>query len=322
MPQPERPGQSRPVIVVPDDFPPVLSGTSAERELRALGNVSIVTERGADREDELIRRIRNADVVVNIRAHARFLAAVIGASPRLRLISVWGTGTDHIDLAACRARGVAVVSTPGVNAHAVAEHTIALMLAVARRIPAMDAAVRSGQWPRAMLMQLEGKTLGIVGLGAIGRRVAELAKPFGMTILASTLGEDAGRSAVAGARHVPTETLLRESDIVSLHLRLSERTLGYLDRARLALMRPGAFLINTARAGLVERDALLDALRDGRIGGAGLDVFHEEPLPDGDPLLALPNVVLTPHNAGTTPEVVEAGLRQAVANVRHFLGRQ
>ncbi|HEY5061611.1 MAG TPA: phosphoglycerate dehydrogenase [Gemmatimonadaceae bacterium] len=322
MSQPESSGQSRPVIVVPDDFPLVLSGTPAERELRALGTVSIVTERGADFEDELIRRVRTADVVVNIRAHARFSAAVIGASPRLRLISVWGTGTDHIDLAACRARGVTVVSTPGVNAHTVAEHTIALMLAVARRIPAMASAVRSGQWPRAMLMQLEGKTLGIVGLGAIGRRVAELATPFGMSMLASTLGEDAGRSAAAGARHVPIETLLRESDIVSLHLRLSERTLGYLDRARLALMKPGAVLINTARAGLVDRDALLDALRDGRIGSAGLDVFHEEPLPGGDPLLALPNVVLTPHNAGTTPEVVEAGLRQAVANVRDFLGRR
>src|ERR1700733_1400125 len=148
MPEPEWSGRFRPVIVVPDDFPPVLSGTSSGRELRALGDVSIVTERGADREEELIRRIHDADVVVNIRAHARLSAAVLGASPRLRMISVWGTGTDHIDVAACRARGVTVVSTPGVNAHAVAEHTIALMLAVARRIPAMDAAVRSGQWPR------------------------------------------------------------------------------------------------------------------------------------------------------------------------------
>jgi lactate dehydrogenase-like 2-hydroxyacid dehydrogenase len=141
MPQPEWSGPSRPVIVVPDDFPPVLSGSSAERELRALGNVSIVTERGADREEEVIRRIHDADVVVNIRAHARFSAAVIDSTPRLRMISVWGTGTDHIDVAACRARGVTVVSTLGVNAHAVAEHTIALMLAVARRIPAMEAVV-------------------------------------------------------------------------------------------------------------------------------------------------------------------------------------
>src|SRR5262249_43946330 len=161
--------------------------------------------------------------VLNIRAYARFTPAVIAACEALRFISVWGTGTDHIDLAACRARGVEVASTPGVNANAVAEHTIALILAVTRRIPTMDAAVHAGQWQRGLLTQLEGKTLGIVGLGAIGTRVATLAKPFGMPLLASTLGADSGRSAAVGAQHVPIDTLLRESDVVSLHLRLSER---------------------------------------------------------------------------------------------------
>jgi D-3-phosphoglycerate dehydrogenase len=309
-------------IVVADDFPPALTGTAAEAELRALGDVTIHTERGADREAELIRRVRDADIVVNIRAHARFTADVLAAAPRLRLISVWGTGMDHVDLAAARARGVTVTSTPGVNAHAVAEHTIALLLAVTRRIPAMDAAVRAGQWPRAMLTQLEGKTLGIVGLGAIGTRVAALAKPFGMRLLASTLGDDAGRSAHAGAEHVPLGKLLCESDVVTLHLRLTERTTGYLDRTRLGLMKPRAFLINTARAALVDREALVDALRESRIAGAALDVFHEEPIPAGDPLLTLPNVVLTPHNAGMTPEVIELGLRRAVENVRGFLAAQ
>jgi len=307
-------------IVVPDDFPPALTGTSAELALRALGDVTIYTERGADREAELIRRVRDADVIVNIRAHARFTPAVFAASPNLKLISVWGTGTDHIDLAAARAREVTVTSTPGVNAHAVAEHTMALMLAITRRISAMDAAVRAGEWPRAMLVQLEGKTLGIVGLGAIGTRVAMLAKSFGMRLLVSTLGEDAGRSVAVGARHVPIETLLRDSDVVSLHLRLSDKTANCIDRARLALMKPTAFLINTARAGLVERDALIEALRASRIAGAALDVFHEEPIPADDPLLSLGNVVLTPHNAGMTPEVIEQGLRRAVENVEIFLG--
>ena len=306
-------------IVVPDDFPPALSGSAAERELRTLGEVAIHTERGADRESELIRRIRDADVVVNIRAHARFSAPVLEGCDRLRLISVWGTGTDHIDLGAARARGVTVTSTPGVNAHAVAEHTIALMLAVTRRIPAMDAAVRAGEWPRGLLTQLEGTTLGIVGLGAIGSRVVTLARPFGMRLLASTIEANVGRAAAVGARHVPIETLLRESDIVSLHLRLSDRTTRYLDRARLSLMKPSAFLINTARAGLVDRDALIDALRDSRLAGAALDVFHEEPIPAGDPLLSLPNVVLTPHNAGMTQEVIDLGLRRVVENVETFL---
>ncbi len=306
-------------IVVPDDFPPALTGTAAEAALRELGDVAIYTERGADREPELIRRVRDAEIVVNIRAHARFTAAVIESSPTLRLISVWGTGTDHIDLAAARQRGITVTSTPGVNANAVAEHTMALMLALMRRIPAMDAAVRAGQWPRGMLSQLEGKTLGIVGLGAIGTRVATLANAFGVRLLASTLGDDDGRSAAVGARHVPIETLLRESDVVTLHLRLSERTAGYIDRPRLALMKPTAFLVNTARAGLVDREALIDALRGSRIAGAALDVFHEEPIPAGDELLALANVVLTPHDAGMTPEVIERGLGRAVQNVEAFL---
>lgn len=306
-------------IVVPDDYPAVLSGTAAEPQLRALGDVRVYTERGADQEAELIRRIGDAEVVVNIRAHARMSARVLSACERVRLISVWGTGTDHIDLVACRARGVTVTNTPGVNANAVAEHTMALMLAVTRRIPRLDADVRAGQWPRTMLVQLEGKTLGLVGLGAIGRRVAALAAPFGMRLLASTHGSDGGRAAAIGARHVPIETLLRESDVVSLHLRLSEETAGFLSRERLALMRPTAYLINTARAGLVDRNAFVDALRDGRIAGAGLDVFHEEPIAPGDPLLALPNVVLTPHDAGTTQEVIDVGLGRAVENVEHFL---
>jgi phosphoglycerate dehydrogenase-like enzyme len=193
------------------------------------------------------------------------------------------------------------------------------MLAVTRRIPTMDRETRAAQWPRAQLVQLEGKTVGLVGLGAIGARVAELLRPFGVRLLAATYGPDGGRAAKAGARHVPIEALLRESDIVSLHLRLSADTQGYLGRDRLALMKPTAFLINTARGGLVDKAALIDALRENRIAGAGLDVFHEEPIPAGDPILALPNVVLTPHNGGNTREVIDAGLLRAVENVEHFL---
>ena len=309
-------------IVVPDDFPPALTGSAAEPRLRTVGHVTVHTERGADQEAELIRRIGNAEVVINIRAHARFTDRVLAACPRLRLISIWGTGTDNVDLAACGTRGVAVTNTPGVNAHAVAEHTVALMLAATRRIAAMDRDTRAGQWPRGLLVQLEGRTVGLVGLGAIGGRVAELLRPFGVHLLAATYGPDNGRAAAAGARHVPVETLLRDSDIVSLHLRLSDATHGYLGRERLALMKPTAFLVNTARGALVDKTALVDALRDGRLAGAALDVFHEEPIPAGDPMLTLPNVVLTPHNGGMTREVIDAGLLRAVENVERFLAGQ
>jgi phosphoglycerate dehydrogenase-like enzyme len=256
------------------------------------------TERGADQEAELIRRIGHAEVVINIRAHAKFTDHVLAACPRLRLISIWGTGTDNVDLTACRTRGVAVTNTPGVNAHAVAEHTVGLMLAITRRIPSMDRETRAAQWPRAQLVQIEGKTVGLIGLGAIGGRVAQLLAPFGVHLLATTYGPDGGRAAKAGARHVPVETLLRESDIVSLHLRLSADTQSYLGRDRLALMKPTAFLINTARGAVVDEKALYEALRDKKIAGAGLDVFEEEPPAPDNPLLKLDNVVLTAHTAG------------------------
>jgi len=310
-------------IVVPDDFPPVLTGTPAEIELRALGrSVRIFNERGADDEAELIRRIGDAECVVNIRAHARFSERVVDACPSLRMISVWGSGTDHVDLAACARRGITVMNTPGVNARAVAEHTMALMLAVMRRIPQMDARMRVGEWPRGLSAQLEGKTLGVVGLGAIGSRVAELARAFGMKVLVTTTRADEGRAAALGARHVSLDELLDASDVVSLHFRLNDDTRRIIGPARIARLKPTAYLVNTARGALVDRDALLDALRHERIAGAALDVYDEEPLPADDPLRSLPNVVLTPHNAGVTPEVIAEGLRRAVENVQRFLATQ
>lgn len=306
-------------IVVPDDFPPVLTGTTAENRLWAIGDVTVFTERGANEEAELIRRVGDADVVLSLRAYSRFTEQVLAACPRLRLISIWGTGTNNVDEAACRARGVTVTNTPGTNANAVAEHTMALMLAITRQIPSMDRDVRAGLWPRGFLTQLDGKTLGLIGFGAIGRRVATLAAAFGMRVLIFTWGPDDGRAAAAGARHVPIDTLVADSDIVSLHLRLTPETEGFLGAGRLGLMKPTAFLVNTARAGLVDRASLLDALENRRLAGAALDVFHEEPIVAGDALLSLDNVVLTPHNAGMTPEVVEAGLRQSVENVETWV---
>src|SRR6266511_2491437 len=223
-------------IVVPDDFPVVLTGSPAERRLRTLGDVTVYTEPGAEQETELVRRIGDADIVVNLRAYTRFSESALTACPSLRMISIWGTGTDNVDLAACNRRGITVAHTPGVNANA-----------VAGRIPSLDRDVRSGQWPRGLLVQLEGKTLGIVGLGAIGRRVAALAAPFGAHLLATTWGVDAGRAAAVGARHAPIETLLEESDIVSLHLRLSAETEAVINRERLALMKPSAFLVRHHR---------------------------------------------------------------------------
>jgi phosphoglycerate dehydrogenase-like enzyme len=309
-------------IVVPNDFPTVFRGSAAEAELKKLGDLTVFSERGADVEDELIRRIAGAEAIVTMRAHSKYNARVLDASPKLRFISVWGTGTDNVDAAACAERGIEVENTPGANANAVAEHTLALMLALGRRITELNEQLREGKWTRGLSVGLEGKTLGLIGLGAIANRVAQLAAPFGMRILASPWGADNGRAAAIGATAVPVDELLTESDFVSVHLRLSGETERFLDASRLARMKPTAFLINTARAGLVDRDALFAALRDGQIGGAGLDVFHTEPLPADDALLAFQNIVITPHNAGMTREAVEAGLHMAVDNVAQFISRQ
>jgi phosphoglycerate dehydrogenase-like enzyme len=307
------------VIVVPDDFPSVFQGSAAHERAKALGEVRVFTERGADEEAELIRRIGDARVAVNIRAHARFTDGVFIACPALKMVSVWGTGTDNFDLHAAGMRGVTVCNTPGVNAFAVAEHALALMLAVGRKIPAIDREMRGGKWPREMLTQLLGKTLGVFGMGTIGSRVATLGRAIGMDVLAWSARGDEGRIRAAGAKSAVKEDILRQADVVSLHVRLGEDTRGFIGRKELALMKPGAILVNTGRGALVERDALLAALRERRIMGAGLDVFHQEPLAADDPILSLPNVVLSPHNAGQTPEVVRDGLLRAIANVEHFL---
>ena len=170
------------LIVVPDDFPSVFKGTPAEAYCKRLGETAVYTERGADNEAELIRRIGGARVAINIRAHAQFSDAVLAACPALELISIWGTGTDNIDLESAKRRGVAVCNTAGVNANAVAEHTIALMLAVGRRIPSIDREMRTGAWPREMLTQALGKTLGVFGTGAIGTRVITIARALGMEV--------------------------------------------------------------------------------------------------------------------------------------------
>jgi len=307
------------MISVPDDFPSVFENSAAHGRAKKIGETHVVTARGADDEAELIKRIGRARVAVNIRAHARFTDGVFAACRELKLVSIWGTGTDNIDLEAAGRRGVTVCNTPGVNAFAVAEHAIALMLTVGRKIPRIDREMRGGAWPREMLTQCLGKTLGVFGTGTIGARVITLARALGMEVLAWSARGDEGRIKELGARPAAKDEILREADFVSLHLRLTPETRGFLTRREFALMKKTAIFVNTARGALVEREALVDAMRQGRIAAAGLDVFHEEPLKPDDPVLTLPNVVLSPHNAGQTPEVIRDGLLRAVTNVENFL---
>ena len=308
-----------PLISVPDDFPSVFEGSVAHDRAKQLGEVRVVTPRGADQEDELIRRVDRARVAINIRAHARFTDTVMGACKNLKMISIWGTGTDNIDLEAAGRRGVTVCNTPGVNARAVAEHAIALMLAVSRRIPQIDRQMREGKWPREMLSQSLGKTLGVFGTGKIGERVITIANALGMNVLAWSARGDTRHVEKLGAKPASKDEILRDADVISLHVRLAPETRGFLGKRDFQAMKRTSILVNTGRGPLVDRDALLEALRQGRIAGAGLDVFHDEPLKPDDPILTLENVVLSPHNAGQTPEVIRDGLLRAVENVENYL---
>jgi len=301
-------------IVVPDDYPAVLAPSQAYLNLTARAAIEYHDSLPGS-EERLIERLRDAGIVVNIRSSSKFTPRVFEACPQLKLVSIWGTGTDNIDLEAAVRCGVTVTNTPGVSAVSIAEHSLALMLAVARQIPRIDGQVRKGEWPRGFVAQMYGKTLGIVGLGAIGRRFAEIGRAIGMRVIAWTMHPNAA----LGFELVELDDLLRASDVVSVHLRLSDRTRGFLGRRELGLMKPAAILVNTARGPIVDEAALVEALTDRRIGGAGLDVYDVEPLPAGHPLTRLDNAVLTPHSAGVTPEALEAGLQLSVENIWSFL---
>ena len=307
-----------PQIVIPDDAPPVMASSAAYRTLLERAAVDYAVDYHDTLpagEAGLIERVAGAGVVINIRSSTRFTDAVFRQSPSLRLLSLWGTGTDNVDLAAAAHHGVTVTNTPGVSAFSIAEHALALTLAVARRIPRVDAEIRQGHWPRGQAVQMHGKTLGIVGLGAVGRQFARLGAGIGMRVMAWTMHPNPA----LGFELVSLDDLLRSSDVISLHLRLSSETRSFIGKREIEKMKPSAILINTARGAIIAEQALLDALNSNRIAGAGLDVFEAEPLPDGHPLTRLHNVVLTPHSAGVTPEALEAGLKLSIDNVWNFL---
>jgi phosphoglycerate dehydrogenase-like enzyme len=305
-------------IVIPDDFPPAYSGRPELDDLRRLGEVVLYADKAAGRDD-LLRRLGGAQVLLNVRAYTTLDAATLEALPDLALIAVFGTGTDNIDLDAAARLGIAVCNAPGVTARTVAEHALALTFAVARSIGRHDRALRAGGWVHFEGPELADKTFGVVGLGAIGRRVAALAGALGMRVIAWSPTRDEARARACGVTLVELDDLLREADVVSLHVALGDRTRGLIDARALALMRPTAILINTARGALVDEAALVEALRAGRIFGAGLDVFAAEPLPAGHPLTTLDNVVITPHSGWVSAEARARLLRLPVENIAAYL---
>jgi D-3-phosphoglycerate dehydrogenase len=274
--------------------------TTGDAERAVLADVGArLVERPCPTEDELMEHGRDAVAILTL--DEPLTARVIGALPCCRVISRFGIGVDKVDVGAATAAGIFVTNVPEYCVDEASDHALALLLAVERRIPALDTAVREGVWDTAAVAgpvrRLRDLRLGIIGFGRLGRRFAAKAAALGLEVCVHDPFVGDGVIEAAGARPLPLDELLHSSDVVSLHLPLTPDTRHLLDRGRLWSMRRGALLVNTSRGGLVDEAALVEALREGRLGGAGLDVFEHEPPARDHPLLRLPNVVVTSHSA-------------------------
>ncbi|NJD98462.1 hydroxyacid dehydrogenase [Thermococcus sp. LS1] len=282
-----------------------------EKAIEVLKNAGfeVVYEEYPD-ENKLIELAKDVEAII-VRSKPKVTRKVIEAAPKFKVIGRAGVGLDNIDLEAAKERGIKVVNSPAASSRSVAELTVALMFAVARKIAFADRKMREGVWAKKQCMgiELEGKTIGIVGFGRIGYNVAKIAKALGMNVLLYDPYPNEERAKEVGGKFVSLEELLKESDVVTLHVPLIDATYHLINEERLKLMKPTAIIINAARGAVIDTEALVKALEEGWIAGAGLDVFEEEPLPEGHPLTKFDNVVLTPHIGAST---VEAQMRAGV----------
>jgi phosphoglycerate dehydrogenase-like enzyme len=309
----------RPRLLVLDDVEGRIAGAPAMARLRELAEVTVLDRPLADGDPDGLAEVR---VLLAVRERTRIDSPLLDRLPRLELVLQTGGHAYHVDQQAASGRGIVVALSRRARmaSAAVPELTFGLMLAVLRRIHPLAAELAAGAWPAAMGGTLAGRTLGILGLGRHGRPVARIGAAFGMGVLA--WDRDPGRANPDDepvAERLPLDALLERSDVVSVHLKLSPESTGLLDRERLARLRPGAILVNTARGAIVDEQALLEALRGGRLAGAGLDVFATEPLPADHPLRTAPNVVLTPHIGWKVEEVFAEWVEIAAGQLAAWL---
>ena len=305
-------------IVIPGDDPPQIQGSPHLDRLEPYGDVTLYTDRPATM-DEQLARVEGAEVIMNTRGAVKWYREALEKLPDLRLIATCSIGTDMIDLEAARERGVTVCNQPGKIAPYVAEHIIGLMFAAAKRAAYQTAELKAGRWGLRQNIYLRGKTLGVIGTGNTGAEVARIANALGMRVIAWTYNPSPERGSALGVEFVELNDLLRESDVVSIQVRLSDDSREMLGSHEFGLMKPGAIFVNGGRGELVDTDALVETLNSGHLAGAGLDVFDQEPLPPDHPILSCEQVALTPHIADQTPEGVESLNEGCVSNVIAFL---
>jgi phosphoglycerate dehydrogenase-like enzyme len=303
-------------VTVLDDYQHAIGGTAAIDHLRQKAEVHVFTEK-IDSPDALVRALADSHAIIPIRERTKFSASLLQKLPALELISQTGNHAYHIDMEAATEAGIVVSLAPGGNS--TTELAFGLMLAVMRRIPQSDRAMRCGEWPLVLGYVLKGKTLGILGLGKIGTEIAAVGRAFGMNVIAWGPTLTGERAAKSQAAFMPLDDVMRSADVISLHLKLSEQSKGLIDERRLRLMKKSGYLVNTARGAIIDEPALVRVLSEKAIAGAALDVFIEEPLPPNHPLLELDNVVLTPHLGWPTDSGFEGFAENAVANIMDYM---
>jgi phosphoglycerate dehydrogenase-like enzyme len=310
--------KSRPVLVVPGDDPLMIVDSQHLERLAEFVELRVFRARPTSLAEQ-IERAKDAELMINSRGSVNWSAAGLAALPRLRMISTCSIGVDSVDLIAAARQGIVVSNVPARTAPVVAEHALGLILATARRLAFLTAELKAGRWNSMDNIYLRGKTLGVVGTGAIGGETLKLARAIGMNVQAWTFHPTAARAAELDVTYVEFEELLSTSDVVSLHVKLTDQSRHLIGARELATMKPGSLLINTARGPVVDTNALVAALQEGHLAGAGVDVFDQEPIADDHPLLQCPQIVLTPHSADQNPTGRDLLNSGAADNVLAFL---
>lgn len=310
-------------VAVLDDYGDIAAGLPDWKGLGSGVEVTFFSEHVAD-EDELAGRLEYCDGIVIMRERTQCSRRLLSRLPRLRLIVTTAMGNAAIDMEAARALGITVSGTDTVQGMAAAmaatrEHIWGLVLSLARGIPSEDAAIRHGGWQVGLGSLLCGKTFGVVGLGTLGAMTVPIAKAFDMRVVAWSKNLSQARAAQIDVERVEREEFFATCDVISVHIKLSERSRGYVGRDDLRLMKRTAFLVNTSRGPVVEEAALLEALSNRWIAGAALDVFDSEPLPSGHPFRQMPNTVLTPHVGYVSTEFFGAHFPQIVEDIRDYI---
>jgi D-3-phosphoglycerate dehydrogenase len=305
-------------IVVPGDDPVQIAGSHHLERLKPYGDLELYSDRPKSSEEK-VKRAKDADILINTRGVVTWGSEELCQLPKLKMITTCSIGTDMLDLEAAKKQNIVICNQPGRTAPVVAEHMFGLMFAVAKRTAYFTAGLKEGKWLRMNNIMLQGKTLGIVGTGAIGAEMARLGRAINMTVTAWTYNPSPKRAEKLGVSFVKLEELLQKSDVVSIHVKLTDESRGLIGKRELLMMKKGAILLNGARGAVVDTIALVDALNSGYLGGAGIDVYDEEPVPSNHPLLSCEQVVLTPHCADMTPEGVDLLNSGAVENVIAFL---